>query len=283
MQPYKSLTIKQSLGKGLKVPLRGFFNLQSDMDPHRQEFTEIVFTLHRSAEHYTEPGGWSRVCRGDVWIIPPGGIHGFRGTDEKLQIFNLLFSADGLAAPMLDLYTHPGYKKLFFRQAEDGLPLPYPHLKLKPGTVNEMEILLRQFVRYSDNYVARYGIFMTVISLLCELVVSGKPERPMPLDIQKIQRYFSENFASEITIGDLCHLTSMSPSSLQRHFRQAFGTTPAAYLKHFRLAMACRLLLNSTRSVKEIAVLTGFHDPGYFVRTFRQTYHCSPGRYRLNK
>ena len=283
MKPYKTLTVAQSLGNELKVPLRGFFNTQGDMAPHGQEFTEIVFTLHRQAEHYTEPGEWSCIRRGDVWIIPPGGIHGFRNTDEKLQIFNLLFSADGLAAPMLDLYTHPGYKKLFFRRAEAGLLEPYPHLKLKPEQMKEMETLLRQFVLYSEKKVAQYGIFMTIISLLCELTLPVTPDRLPPLDVQKVQRYFSENFASPITIADLCHLTSMSPSSLQRHFRQTFGTTPGAYLKDFRLAMACRLLLNSTKEIKEIAALTGFHDPGYFIRLFRQRYRYPPGKYRQIK
>ena len=283
MEPYKSLTIQKSLGHNVKVPLRGFFNVQVDMPPHRQEFTEVVFILHHTAEHYTEPGGWSPVRRGDIWIIPPGGIHGFRGTNGELMLFNLLFAADGLPAPMLDLYVHPGYKNLFFRQAEEGLTAPYPHLKLKAKQTAEMEVLLKQYVRYSKNLVAQYGIFLTIIGLLCEIAIQEKRDVQPPLDIQKVQRYFSENFASDITIGDLCRLTAMSPSSLQRHFRRVFGTTPAVYLREFRLAAACRLLLNSTRSVKEISALTGFRDPGYFIRIFRRTYHFSPGKYRQIK
>ena len=124
---------------------------------------------------------------------------------------------------------------------------------------------------------------MTIISILCDHAAPDHTENLPPLDIQKIQRYFSENFASEISIAELCRLTAMSSSSLQRHFRKAFGTTPAAYLKEIRLAAACRLLLNSTRSVKEIAELTGFRDPGYFIRIFRQVYHCPPGKYRQIK
>ena len=146
-----------------------------------------------------------------------------------------------------------------------------------------MEVLLKQFVRYSKNLVAQYGIFLTIVGLLCEIAVQEERDIQPPLDIQKVQRYFSENFASDITIGELCRLTAMSPSSLQRHFRRVFGTTPAVYLREFRLAVACRLLLNTTRSVKEISALTGFRNPGYFIRIFRRTYHFPPGKYRQIK
>ena len=283
MENFKLLTIQKSFRKNPKMPLRGFFNVQVDMAPHAQEFTEVVFILHNKAEHYTEPGNWTNIQRGDVWIIPPGGIHGFRETAGKLQLFNLLFAADELPVPMLDLYTHPGYKKLFHRSAELSSTSPYPHFKLKPSQIAEIEILLKEFVCFSDKKAGQYGIFMAIISLLCELAEPMVEENTPPLDIQKVQSYFSENFAKDISIIDLCKLTSLSPSSLQRHFKKAFGTTPAAYLQEYRLEAACRLLLNSTRSIKEISLLTGFKDPSYFSRLFKQVYHCQPGEYRKIK
>ena len=96
------LTNQSLFSKDTQFPLRGFFYMQNDMPPHQQEFNEVTFILKGEALHYTEPGGWEKTCAGDIWIIPPGGIHGFQKT-KKLQIFNLLFVADQLPVPLLEL------------------------------------------------------------------------------------------------------------------------------------------------------------------------------------
>jgi hypothetical protein len=63
-------------------------------------------------------------------------------------------------------------------------------------------------------------------------------------------------------------------------FSEAAGTTPVAYLVHYRSEQAADLLLHTDRPVTEIAVLCGFFDTSYFIRTFRRFYGTSPSRYR---
>jgi len=52
------------------------------------------------------------------------------------------------------------------------------------------------------------------------------------------------------------------------------------YVQSRRMEMAKRLLINTDRSVSQVASLTGFADPFYFSRLFRKTQGCSPARYR---
>ena len=283
METIRQLTIQNNFRKSPEFPLRGFFNVQIDMAPHRQEFTEIVFILHHKAEHYTEPEGWAPIRRGDVWIIPPYGVHGFRNTSRTLELFNLLFVADKLPAPLLDLYTHPGYKRLFLLRTAKGVQEPYPYLHMSATQTAEMESLLKHFVAFSGNPPGQYGLFMAIVSSLCKLAAESDTEAILPFDIRKVQQYLRKNYAMEITVEDLCHLTALSASALHRHFRRAFGVSPMKYLCRERLAAACRLLLDSSLSVKEIAQLTGFADPVYFIRVFRENYGCTPGAYRRRK
>ncbi|MBQ7696155.1 MAG: helix-turn-helix domain-containing protein [Lentisphaeria bacterium] len=283
MEKIRQLTIQNNFKNSPEFPLRGFFNVQVDMAPHRQEFTEIVFILHHRAEHYTEPEGWAPLRRGDVWIIPPGGVHGFRDTARTLELFNLLFVADKLPAPLLDLYTHPGYKRLFLHRSSEELRDPYPYLHLTPAQTAEMESLLKLFAAFSGNPPGQYGLFMAIVSSLCRLAAKGDTGALRPFDIRKVQHYLRKNYAMEITVDDLCRLTALSASALHRHFRRAFGVSPMKYLCRERLAAACRLLLDSSLSVKEIAQLTGFADPVYFIRVFRENCGCTPGAYRRRK
>ena len=214
---------------------------------------------------------------------PPGGVHGFRNTSGTLELFNLLFVADKLPAPLLDLYTHPGYKRLFLLRTAEGVQEPYPHLHLSAAQTAEMESLLKLFAAFSGNPPGQYGLFMAVVSSLCGLAAKGETETLRPFDIRKVQQYLRKNCAMEITVEDLCRLTAMSASALHRHFRRAFGVSPMKYLCRERLAAACRLLLDSSLSVKEIAQLTGFADPVYFIRVFRENCGCTPGAYRRRK
>ena len=283
MEKYRQLTIQNNFKNSPEFPLRGFFNVQIDMPPHRQEFTEIVFILHHRAEHYTEPGRWAPIRRGDVWIIPPGGVHGFRNTGGVLELFNLLFVADKLPAPLLDLYTHPGYKRLFLPRRAEEFPEAYPRLRLSGALTAEMESLLRHFAAFSGNPPGQYGLFMAVISRLCGLAARGEPGPVRPLDIRKVQDYLRKNYAMPVATGELCRLTAMSASSLRRHFRKAFGMSPVKYLCRERLGAACRLLQESALSVKEIANVTGFSDPVYFIRVFRENLHCTPGEFRQKR
>lgn len=114
-----TLTNHSLFSKDKFFPLRGFFYAQPDMPPHKQEFTEVIFILKGKVLHYSDPAGWEESAAGDVWLIPPGGIHGYLKA-ENLQIFNLLFIADQLPVPLLELYRHPGYKKLFSRDNSSG-------------------------------------------------------------------------------------------------------------------------------------------------------------------
>lgn len=102
------------------------------MPPHKQEFTEVIFILKGKVLHYSDPAGWEESAAGDVWLIPSGGIHGYLKA-ENLQIFNLLFIADQLPVPLLELYRHPGYKKLFSRDNSFWENAGYyPRLRLDP-------------------------------------------------------------------------------------------------------------------------------------------------------
>lgn len=63
-------------------------------------------------------------------------------------------------------------------------------------------------------------------------------------------------------------------------FRARMGTSPANYFLRLKIQRACHLLDTTSLPIKTIADQTGFSDPYYFSRLFRNVMGRSPRAYR---
>jgi AraC family transcriptional regulator len=77
-------------------------------------------------------------------------------------------------------------------------------------------------------------------------------------------------------VADLARSAGLSASRFGRLFREATGTTPAAYLRALRMTRARILLERTSLSVAEIMTQVGARDPSHFSRDFRREHGCSP-------
>lgn len=93
------------------------------------------------------------------------------------------------------------------------------------------------------------------------------------------RRFIEKNFSQPLTIADLASLMGTSIEQLRRAFREAYGTTPYAYLTHIRLQRAQHLLRCGV-PVKEVALSVGYRDPNYFSRLFRQRFDRPPSAFQ---
>jgi AraC-like DNA-binding protein len=72
----------------------------------------------------------------------------------------------------------------------------------------------------------------------------------------------------------------ISPGHLSTLYKKAFGVTCKADLINSRIDMAKKYLLNSMRSIGEIAELCGYQNIEHFVRQFKEATSYTPGNYR---
>lgn len=140
---------------------------------------------------------------------------------------------------------------------------------------------LRESMRTSavDYIVKPYSV-----GTLCEAVnrvLAGDGEElyGRPAVVERVKHYLDTHYAENISLQDVASEVSLDKSYLGRLFRDACGVTVMGYLKGVRLAHAKEQLLHG-RSAAEVALSTGFGDPGYFSRYFKQTVGCSPTQYR---
>lgn len=71
-----------------------------------------------------------------------------------------------------------------------------------------------------------------------------------------------------------------SSAVFRRHWAACMPDSPARTLQVLRLQTACSLLIESSASIREVAIRTGFSDEFYFSRRFSQAYGMAPSAYR---
>ena len=96
----------------------------------------------------------------------------------------------------------------------------------------------------------------------------------------QIKEYIDAHIYEKIAVSDLAQIASLSASQLTRVFRSAYGQSPYDYVLARKIDTACRLLLNTGMSVKEVAYRLNFVDEHYFSNGFCKRRGMPPGRYR---
>ncbi len=108
------------------------------------------------------------------------------------------------------------------------------------------------------------------------------PSKQIPNLVQAIARYIDRNHSCSITLNDLAKHFHCNPDYASRCFSRHYPEGIFGYLRRIRLDHAVKLLRIGRHSVGEISFLVGFGDQSYFTKIFRETFGCSPGKFRNN-
>ena len=98
--------------------------------------------------------------------------------------------------------------------------------------------------------------------------------------IRTVKAYIEEHYAESLRIQDLAALCYFSETYLMNYFHAQTGMTVMEYVNQVRLREACKLLLNSGKSVADIAYSSGFRNLSNFNRCFRKVMGITPSAYR---
>ena len=153
---------------------------------------------------------------------------------------------------------------------------------LQPPALNEF---LRLFSAISDLCTFRQkGWYRLGYCLIQEILLRGNMLSEKGLDQEHID--FAARILRDVTaaasiteLAEQCHL---SRAVFFRKFRETFGMSPAQYREQQKLNYVRELLENTTKSVKEIAEISGFADAFYLSHRFRKMFGISPREYRRN-
>lgn len=94
--------------------------------------------------------------------------------------------------------------------------------------------------------------------------------------MQELRELLESGVADEWDMDMITRHIGMNPTSLQRLFRQAFGTTVFEYLRKYRLQRAYEALVSGGLTVAQAAEFAGYNSAANFSTAFRRKYGMSP-------
>lgn len=102
--------------------------------------------------------------------------------------------------------------------------------------------------------------------------------------IEQVIEYINLNIGEDIRVEHLAEKCHMSVSSFFAHFRQSFGTTPAAFIRQLRISRARELLIAEPNlSSKQVALECGFSNAASFSQLFKSITNETPSDFRAKR
>jgi YesN/AraC family two-component response regulator len=101
--------------------------------------------------------------------------------------------------------------------------------------------------------------------------------------IEEAAEYIYNHYTSQITLKEVAGRIHMSPAYFSRKFKAVTGFGYKEYLTNIRIREAVGLLLNTAKSITDIAVECGFGDGNYFGDAFKKIKGVSPRVFRRMK
>jgi AraC-like DNA-binding protein len=98
--------------------------------------------------------------------------------------------------------------------------------------------------------------------------------------VKKTILYLDEHAKSHISRWKMAEAANVNEDYLTRIFHRETGLSLWDYLNRLRVYMAEELLLQTNKSIQEIAHHSGFQDHAYFCRVFKKIYGIPPGQLR---
>ena len=98
--------------------------------------------------------------------------------------------------------------------------------------------------------------------------------------ISSIFAYIDINYPKVITSAGCADMLNFSHSHFCHAFRKVTGKTFIDYLNETRMIKSLAMLKETNLSITQIALETGFDDPGYYTRVFKNKIGITPTEYR---
>ncbi|HEX9061971.1 MAG TPA: AraC family transcriptional regulator [Clostridia bacterium] len=98
--------------------------------------------------------------------------------------------------------------------------------------------------------------------------------------IKQAVDYIKRNYSCDITIDSVAKQVCISRKYLSKIFKEALNISPKEFLIKYRMSKACELLVNSSRTISEIAYDVGYNDFRSFTKAFKKSMGVSPREFK---
>ena len=227
---------------------------------------------------------------------------------------------DGLTLTSWIRQKYPSVKVLIFsgfddfEYAQKAIKLNVTEYILKPVNVEELTRILNRVRENLDQEIEQRRdvdllreSYLSSLPILRELFLNDMVRGNMPAEnirqkleeyktknkpeadpeiadaVNTIKKYLESHYSEVITRKKIEELVHLNQDHINREFKKQTGYTLMEYVQHYRILMAKKMLRETTLSISEISIRTGYDSPAYFSKIFKKQTERTPLEYRAAK
>lgn len=242
--------------------------------PHWHDAVEIDCVL-RGTVYYTVEGVTYKLQQGDIVVVGSGLIHSGRcsegNTPEDTEAEVMTIQVDK------DVFHYSNYIdpvfEVFHPRENNAELLP---VLMKVKTIFQQkrpyyEVLLNSSLLELCYYLM---VYQSKQGKSVKTANAGNSE------IKEAIKYIENHSREKLTLKEVAKNLKYNASYFSRLFHQYTGFTFVEYLNRCRTTAAADILLESDKTISEIAMDCGFPNVSSFITFFKRQYKMTPESYR---
>lgn len=242
---------------------------------HTHNFVEIMFVLNGKGQIFHNDD-MCDITKGDIIIYNSDIPHREQSSDS--DPLELLFIA-------LDKVDIAGLQ--YNHMVPDSYGVVYPSGDLEDIFRNYFTLIVDETAGKDKFYIEiATNATITLVMYIYRLInrfndISNVMNKDSVFD--DVVSYIDTHFLEPVTLDDIARACHISKSYLSHMFRDVKKQSVMQYVLNKRLEYAKNLILTTKLTVEEIALSSGFNNPSYFSRVFKEIYSVTPLSIRKKK
>ena len=258
------------------------YGRRKDVLEHWHRELEIGYTFAGHAEHYID-GKVYRATTGSMFVMNPESIHKIISDiniDENVGVVAIVL----IINPEFVEHLIPNFKQFYFRT------------EVYSGK-EEIDKIMKEFSKYADQQkslepyeeMKLMGLMYQLMYLICKDALASR-EEAFPINNEKnmerlrgIMLYVNTHYTEPIQQQRIAEKFYFTREYFSRFFRKNTGMTFKEYLMKVRVRAAKEEILETEKSMLEIAMDTGFTDSRSLIHAFKKVYDITPYQFKKQK
>lgn len=231
---------------------------------HTHNFNEIVIVTKGNGKH---------ILNGRLFDLYPGMMFYIHASDchlyenvNNLHLTNILFRDPD------NFHFINGINELIPNQ-----DLCQSHFFFDKNCDKNIQTILAQLSQVSvQSDALQESLFLQLLLLFKQNQYVNQGTGSSDNRVKQLLRYLQIHFKEPIDWHKVTEQFSLSLRSFHRHVKNQLGITPQKYLIKLRLADAYTQLIQTDKTITDIAQECGFNDSAYFSTCFKQEFTFGP-------
>lgn len=277
INPYSRYSVLRDL------PVRVFRHTVRNEFPHNHTYFECVYIEKGSGYHIVNNNRLP-IKEGDFLIIDCNITHDYDAKNGELSIINLLFIPefiDKTLAHCTDIYTLLSHYLFRLNISHDIFNFASTIFHDESGQIRKLfTLMLNEYENKNTAYneLIRCYVIEFLLHTLRYLNIFTKQN--ISKSVSYVLEYIEKNYTHEITLSQISKELNYSMQYLSNKIKEETGLTFIEHLQDVRIHQACCLLANTSKSISNICLLSGYNDIKHFNSIFRKKIGVSPSVYR---